>query len=460
MSLVFETHPDALRVTLLSPAQLEGISHAQELKRLGFFAKPKESVIYKNGSDYLLYVGCDEKSSDRFMVAGAVALKVARKARFSHMAFSVDSGEAARDCAMGAVLASYTYTRTRSVDEKDPQWQVQGLFCTSHETDFQEGMAIAASMNFTRELGDLPGNIVTPASLAQTATQLAQQFGFECTVIDQEEAAKLGMGAFYSVAKGSAQPGKMIILRNTSPEKKAPLMLVGKGLTFDTGGISIKPSASMEEMKYDMCGGAAVLGAFHLMGSLGIRKDVAGIVPAAENMPSGTANKPGDIVTACNGKTIEVINTDAEGRLILCDALAHGTKTYQPSAIVDIATLTGACVVALGSHAIGVISNNDEYVREVTAKGATLHERLWQLPAYAEYDEQLKSDFADMQNVGGKEAGTITAGLFLQKFVPENTPWVHLDVAGTAWDGKKEYFHKKGATGSGVRTFYALIKDL
>ncbi|MBB5020806.1 leucyl aminopeptidase [Desulfurispira natronophila] len=460
MTLQYSTDSHALKCQLVRPSDLDSLSQSSALKKMGFFAKPKDTVILASGDDLLLFVGLEEKSSDRFLTAGAVALKAARKARHSFLHFSTfNDATEARDCALGAALASYTYRDTKSPNPEEQDFNLEGIYTDSHEQSFQEGLAIGLSMNLSRRLGDLPGNIATPTYLADTAQQLAQTWGFEVKIIEEAEAESLGMGSFCSVARGSDQPGKVIILRQRSGSDEPPVLLVGKGLTFDSGGISIKPSAAMEEMKYDMCGGAAVLGTFDLIGRLGIKKDVVGIIPATENMPNGNANKPGDIVKAYNGTTIEIINTDAEGRLILCDAIAYGAKTYQPSCIADIATLTGACVVALGSHAIGVISNDDELASTVTNAAQKYQERLWQLPAFDEYDEQLRSDYADIQNVGGKEAGTITAGLFLRRFVPKGTPWVHLDIAGTGWDGKKEYFHKKGATGSGVRAFYGLITN-
>ncbi|WP_051321526.1 leucyl aminopeptidase [Chrysiogenes arsenatis] len=447
-------------VRIVSKSSLASLAHAEQLAQLGFRAVPKTSLLTLEDGRAVMYVGVAEKGSDRFMIAGAVAWKCARHARYTALTFeTVTEAAQARDVALGALLASYTYRTTKSADPESPVIVLETITIAGFEDAVQEAKSIASGMNYARELGNLPGNIATPTYLAAQAEALAAEYGFAVEVFDFAQIEAMGMGAFVSVAKGSEQPAKLIVLRNTSATPKPPILLVGKGLTFDTGGISIKPSASMEEMKFDMCGGAAVLGTFKAMGIAGIQADVVGIIPATENMPGGRASKPGDIVTAYNGKTIEVINTDAEGRLILCDALAYGIKRFSPSMVVDIATLTGACVVALGSHAIGVISNTDEMAQHVRTLAAEYHEALWQMPAFAEYDEQLKSEYADMQNVGGKEAGTITAGLFLQRFIPEGTRWMHLDVAGTAWDVKKEYFEGKGATGSGVRAFYALIKQ-
>lgn len=447
-------------VRIVLKSSFESLSQAELLAKLGFRAEPKTTLLTLEDGQPVIYVGVPEKGGDRFMIAGAAAWKCARNARYNDLRFeNITDSEQARDIALGAFLAAYSYRTTKSADPENPVITLENITIDGCSAAVSEAKNIASGMNYARELGNLPGNIATPTYLASKAEELAAEYRFSVEVFDFDQIEAMGMGAFVSVAKGSDQPAKLIVLRNTSPEPKAPILLVGKGLTFDTGGISIKPSASMEEMKFDMCGAAAVLGTFKAMGMAGLKADVVGIIPATENMPGSRASKPGDIVTAYNGKTIEIINTDAEGRLILCDALAYGIKRFTPSMVADIATLTGACVVALGSHAIGVISNNDELAQSARTLAAKYHEALWQMPSFAEYDEQLKSEYADMQNVGGKEAGTITAGLFLQRFIPEGTGWIHLDVAGTAWDVKKEYFEGKGATGSGVRAFYALIKN-
>jgi leucyl aminopeptidase len=256
---------------------------------------------------------------------------------------------------------------------------------------------------------------------------------------------KLGMGALLSVARGSRQPPKLIVLEYNGDKKdEPPVVLVGKGLTFDAGGISIKPAANMDEMKYDMCGGAAVLGAVKAAAELKLPLNIVGIVPSSENLPDGDANKPGDIVTSLSGQTIEILNTDAEGRLILCDSLTYAER-YKPAVVIDIATLTGACVIALGNHASGLLANNDQLGREILNAGKYTYDRAWQLPLWDEYQKQLDSNFADMANIGGREAGTITAACFLARYA-KNFKWAHLDIAGTAWKTGKE----KGATGRPV----------
>ena len=313
------------------------------------------------------------------------------------------------------------------------------------EQAIREGRAIAEGMKLARDLGNLPGNLCTPAYLAEQATEIGKQYGLKVTVLEKDDMQKLGMGALLSVARGSRQPPKLIVLEyHGGKEGEPPVALVGKGLTFDAGGISIKPAANMDEMKYDMCGGASVLGAVKAAAELKLPLNIVGIIPSSENLPDGDANKPGDIVTSMSGQTVEVLNTDAEGRLILSDALTYAER-YKPAVVIDIATLTGACVIALGAHASGLLANNDQLAREILGAGKYTHDRAWQLPLWDEYQKQLDSNFADMANIGGREAGTITGACFLSRYA-KNFKWAHLDIAGTAWKTGKE----KGATGRPV----------
>ncbi len=308
------------------------------------------------------------------------------------------------------------------------------------------GRAIANGVNLARELGDLPGNICTPSYLANQARTLSKKHPkLSCKVLNEKQMKVLGMNALLSVTAGTDEPAKMVILeyRGGKPSEK-PIVLVGKGVTFDSGGISLKPGAAMDEMKYDMCGAASVLGTFTTLVETELPINVVGIIPTVENMPSGTATKPGDIVKSMSGQTIEVLNTDAEGRLILCDALTYAGR-YKPKSVIDIATLTGACVMALGSHASGVLSNDDALAAQLETAGQTSGDRVWRLPLWSEYDKQLKSNFADMANIGGRSAGTITAACFLGRFT-KNYQWAHLDIAGTAWNSGDN----KGATGRPV----------
>ncbi len=313
------------------------------------------------------------------------------------------------------------------------------------EAAVKQGMAIADGMTLAKNLGNLPGNICTPTYLAQQAQQVAAAHKLKIEVLEQADMEKLGMGSLLSVARGSRQPPKLIVLQYSGADaKQKPVVLVGKGITFDAGGISLKPPAEMDEMKYDMCGAASVLGVVQAVAELKLPLNLVGIIPACENLPDGDANKPGDIVTSMSGQTIEILNTDAEGRLILCDALTYAER-FDPAAVVDIATLTGACVIALGHVASGLLANNDGLARELLDAGEAASDRAWQMPLWEDYQEQLKSNFADMANIGGRAGGTITAACFLSRFA-KKFDWAHLDIAGTAWKSGKE----KGSTGRPV----------
>jgi len=316
----------------------------------------------------------------------------------------------------------------------------------------RHGEAIAQAMKVQRDLGNLPSNICTPSYLADQARALARKHAsLRVQVLDQAAIRREKMGCLLAVAQGSEQPPRFIIIEHrgapgrtrgkAGSRASGPIVLVGKGITFDTGGISLKDPPSMDEMKFDMSGAAAVLAAMHLCATLRLPLRVIGLIAATENMPSGRAIKPGDIVTSASGQTVEILNTDAEGRLVLCDAL-HYARRYDPAAVVDIATLTGACVIALGAHHTGVMSNDDDLAKELVAAGARADDRAWQLPLTEEYAEQLKSNFADMANVGGREGGAITAAAFLGKFT-KGMKWAHLDIAGTAYQGGAQ----KGSTG-------------
>lgn len=318
-----------------------------------------------------------------------------------------------------------------------------------------EGEAIASGVELARTLGDLPGNICTPSYLASQARALGKSSTkLKVSVMNEADMKKLGMGSLLSVSRGSRQPAKLITLQyNGGKAGEKPVALVGKGVTFDSGGISLKPGAAMDEMKYDMCGAASVLGTLKACIAMKLPVNVVGIIPATENLPDGDASKPGDIVTSMSGQTIEVLNTDAEGRLILCDALTYCGK-FKPAAVVDIATLTGACVIALGSHAAGLLSNDDELADELLLAGKSADDRAWHLPLWDEYQQQLKSNFADMANIGGREAGTITAACFLSRFTKKYR-WAHLDIAGVAWKDGDE----KGATGRPVSLLTQFLID-
>ncbi len=310
----------------------------------------------------------------------------------------------------------------------------------------EQTAATTRGMELTKTLGNLPGNICTPTYLAAQALALGKAHSsIKTTVLEEKDMQKLGMGSFLSVTRGSEQPAKLITLEYTGAAKtQKPVVLVGKGITFDSGGISLKPGAEMDEMKYDMCGAASVLGVMQAIAEMGLKLNVVGVIPTCENLPSGKATKPGDIVTSMSGQTIEILNTDAEGRLILCDALTYSAK-FKPDTVIDIATLTGACVIALGHVAHGMFSNEEKLAQELLAAGEQAHDRAWQLPLWDDYQHLLDSNFADMQNIGGRAGGTITAACFLARFTKEYH-WAHLDIAGTAWKSGKH----KGATGRPV----------
>ncbi|AYH43353.1 leucyl aminopeptidase [Azoarcus sp. DN11] len=348
--------------------------------------------------------------------------------------------------------ATYRYDATKSNKKDDkPRGARKVVLATGNkisatmEAAVKRGQAIAEGMALAKELGNLPGNICTPTHLAETAAELGKQFKLKVEVLEREDMEKLGMGSLLSVARGSHQPPKFIVMQYKGGKAKdKPVVLVGKGITFDTGGISLKPGTEMDEMKFDMCGAASVLGTFKALARMALPINVVGIVPTTENMPGGAATKPGDVVTSMSGQTIEILNTDAEGRLILCDALTYAER-FKPACVIDIATLTGACVVALGKIPSGLLANDDELARELTDCGTVSGDRVWQLPLWDEYQDLLKSNFADVANIGGRYAGTITAACFLARFT-KAYKWAHLDIAGTAWLSGDA----KGATGRPV----------
>ena len=308
----------------------------------------------------------------------------------------------------------------------------------------RRGQAIAEGMALARDLGNLPGNVCDPAYLADTARTLAKDFKFDVEVLERDDMKKLGMGAALSVGQGSSRPCKFIVMQYRSGGKKKPIVLIGKGVTFDTGGISLKPGANMDEMKFDMCGAASVLGAMKAVARMGLPLNLVGIIPATENMPGSNATRPGDVVTSMSGQTIEILNTDAEGRLGLADALTYAER-FNPACVIDIATLTGACVIALGNITSGLFANDDQLAEQLLKSGNDTGDRAWRLPMFDEYHDLLKSNFADMSNLGGRPAGSITAACFLQRFA-NKFRWAHLDIAGTNAQGGDA----KGATGRPV----------
>ncbi|HZP86308.1 MAG TPA: leucyl aminopeptidase [Burkholderiales bacterium] len=344
--------------------------------------------------------------------------------------------------------ASYRFEQLKSKPDSKKALSKITLASLDGEVDAEalaQGEALAAGVALAKDLGNLPSNICTPTYLAKRAQELAKRYKLECEVLDERDMEKLRMGALLAVTKGTREPAKFIVLHyHGAGRKDKPIVLVGKGITFDTGGISIKPSAEMDEMKYDMSGAGSVLGTFEAIARMRLPLNVVGLIPSCENMPDGSAIKPGDIVTSMSGQTIEILNTDAEGRLILCDALTYAER-FEPDAVIDIATLTGACVIALGNVATGLYSNDDTLAQQLLDAGQYAWDRAWRMPLWDDYNEQIKSPFADVANVGGRPAGSVTAACFLARFA-KKYKWAHLDIAGTAWRSGKE----KGSTGRPV----------
>lgn len=445
-----------------------------------FKGKRDEAALLYPGSakpERLLLVGLGKPADvSRTVIrrAAAVAAKRARALGVKQLAFAVAAearnGVSARDVGQvtveGAAQGAWAFTELKAAPTSpdEPRAEVESVLvvCDAKETkDVTAGRvvgdAIAAGHRLTRYLQMLPGNVCTPTYLAERAKQLADRYGLRLTVLDRAQMRDEGMGALLAVAQGSAQEPRFIVLEHRgAPAKDAPpVAIVGKGVTFDSGGISIKPAQNMEDMKFDMSGAAAVLGTFEAVGRLAPKLNLVGVIPSTENLPSGTAVKPGDVVKSHLGKTIEIINTDAEGRLILCDALSY-VRRFKPAAVIDIATLTGAVVVALGAYAIGAMGNDDALLAEVRDAGERAGERCWPLPLWDDYRDMLKSEIADVKNSGGRGAGTITGGWFLREFV-EGYPWVHLDIAGTAYTDGDGPQQAKGPTAVGVRLFTEFV---
>jgi len=392
------------------------------------------------------------KALRKAVAAGVAQIKVGGT---KHLALGVAVGGelgAAHAEAVVAALAdgTYLYRATKPSASAPPRLLQASVLCSKAEhaavaAGLARGRAIAAGVELARECANRPANVCTPSYLAEQARKLAKSHALKVEVLDRKDCAKLGMGAFLAVAQGSEEPPRFIVARYQGAAKgTAPLVLVGKGITFDSGGISIKPAPEMDEMKFDMGGAASVLGTLRAVAELGAKVNLIGLIPSCENLPSGRSVKPGDVVTSLSGRTIEILNTDAEGRLILCDALTYAER-LKPAAVVDIATLTGACVIALGHHRSGLFSADDALAADLLAAGERALDPAWRMPVDDEYDEVLKSNFADVANVGPRAGGAITAAKFLQRFA-KDLRWAHLDIAGTAWRSGKD----KGATGRPV----------
>jgi leucyl aminopeptidase len=375
--------------------------------------------------------------------------------------------EVAQNAVQGFIISQFELDKYKTRDRNDRNADSM-VICVPDakpadlKSGIARGQAIGESINFTRDLANEPPNILTPTEMAKRAQAMAKEVGLTCEVLDEARMTKLGMGSLLSVSRGSTQPAKLIVLRYTpekSRGKKGDLLaLVGKGITFDTGGISIKPSEGMEAMKYDMSGGGTVIGTMRAIALLKPSIPVLGVVAAVENMPDGNASRPSDVVTAMNGKTIEILNTDAEGRLILADAVAYA-EDQGATRIIDMATLTGAVIVALGSHNTGIMGNDQEFVDEVAARGREVGESYWQLPLGPEYSKDIRSDIADIKNIGPRgKAGTIMGAVFIQEFV-DKAKWVHLDIAGTAWLDSPKPHISKGPSGIAIKTLLNLVEN-
>ena len=364
----------------------------------------------------------------------------------------------------GIKLSDYSFNNYKRDEDRNDLNQVRILIRNDMKNSqkiIQHSVVVSDAVIFTRDISNLPPNDCSPEVLATLSKKLSENQKVKVRVIEKEEMKSYGFEGILAVGKGSASSPKLIVLEYSGSTKNRPIAIVGKAVTFDTGGISIKPSEKMEEMKFDKCGGCNVLGIMKAVSDLGLDTNVIGIIPAVENMPSGTSYRPGDIIKMYNRKTVEVLNTDAEGRIILGDALSFAVKTFAPKAIIDMATLTGAAIIALGTNVAALVGNDDDLVTKILEYSNQTGEKIWQLPLFEEYKEQLKSSNADMKNIGGRSAGAITAAAFLSNFV-EDTPWVHLDIAGTAWtqEGTKEKsYNPKGATGFGIRTIVKYISN-
>ncbi|WP_374675842.1 leucyl aminopeptidase [Ideonella sp.] len=412
----------------------------------------------------VVLAGAKDGSAKAFRAAVLQGLAALKGRAVRHLAVSLAgaplSAAHAEALAVAAEGAGYSYTYTKPSAETVTLPGKISLVADKAlvgelRAGLAQGAAIGAGVNLAREYANRPANVCTPTFLGEEAKRLGREFGFQVQVLDRKAVEKLGMGSFLSVARGSEEPLRFIVMQyNGGAKKAAPVVLVGKGITFDTGGISLKPAAEMDEMKFDMGGAASVFGTMRALGQIKPKVNVVAIVPACENMPSGIATKPGDVVTSMSGQTIEILNTDAEGRLILCDALTYAER-FKPAAVVDIATLTGACVIALGNHHAGLFSPDDALADELLAASRRAEDPAWRMPLDEEYDEALKSNFADMANVGSRAGGSITAAKFLQRFT-KAYPWAHLDVAGVAYRGGAN----KGATGRpvGLLTHFVLAR--
>lgn len=429
--------------------------------------KSGETTIFFGKTKRILVVGLGDKlkfNEESIRVAGGTAVKTAISKKAKTIGLEVFGGKKnisySQALAEGIVLGSYQFLEYKTQD-KDLFELSGATVMKANPTALKKGATIAAAVCFARDVDNHPGNVTTPSEFARLAKEIAKKGGMKLTVFRRKEFTQMGMGGLAGVALGTKEPPKFILFEyNGGKADEKPVALVGKGLTFDSGGISLKPSAQMDEMKFDMCGGGVVLGVMKAVADLKPKINIVAAIPSTENMPGAKAYKPGDILTAYNGKTIEVLNTDAEGRLILADALAYVSKHHKPEYMFDFATLTGAVLMALGHEATGVMGNDDQLMDKVKASSKSTGEKVWELPLWDEFREHVKSKIADVKNIGApKQAGTISAAAFLEHFVGDDIPWVHFDIAGTAWGGKdKSYTYEGGATGAMIRLVLDALK--
>lgn len=449
--------------------KLHGADIAWTLQKGDFNAKLFQFLLlYPQEKPYqrllLMGLGTREKFNAEIMrrACGQFAREIRKaKAKTAGLYLGFLSNEAVpemlRAAVEGVIMGGYRFVSYKSNPDENNTLdkiflllpETKGL--KKAKTQVETGKIIAESVNFARDLANTPGNELPPMTLAQTAKSQAKKLGFSCKVVGVNELKKLNMNAILAVGCGSSRPPCLVVLEynGLGGKKSAPVVLVGKGITFDSGGISLKPAAELERMKDDMSGAGAVLSAISAIAKLKLKKRVIGLMACAENLPSSKAYRPGDVVKTASGTTVEIISTDAEGRMVLADAL-HYAARFKPDMIIDVATLTGACAIALGAEACGLMSNDDALSDNLLKAGESSGERCWRLPLWEEYEELIKSDVADIKNVGGRPAGTITAGMFLKRFV-KDVPWAHIDIAGTAWSDKDWTYRVKGATGAGVR---------
>lgn len=475
--LVLAVGTDARYTPSSNAANLASSGYLQALIDSGDFSgKSGESQLLRSvpgiAASRVLLLGLGDTkepkpNARKKLIQGAVT--TIQKLGVTTLTFAIDSADEkevdiyreTRQIVEWCSATLYQYDTTKSKKADPSKLEHIHILLAEDNTEVGEGalldgVAIANGVSAARELGNLPGNICTPLYLADHALNLAAEFdSISAEILDEKQIEEMGMGALLAVGKGSVIPPRLIVLRYTGTEEsEAPHALVGKGITFDTGGISLKPGGEMDEMKFDMCGAASVLGTLEAVAEMQLPINLVVIVAAAENMPSGHAVKPGDVVTTLSGQTVEILNTDAEGRLVLCDALTY-VQRFNPASVIDVATLTGACIIALGHHATGLLSNNQALAHRLIDAGEYASDRAWQLPLWDEYQEQLDTNFADIANIGGRPAGTITAACFLSRFAKE-MEWAHLDIAGVAWNSGKQ----KGATGRCVPLLSQYLLDL